>query len=167
MMGFKHSSRPIRPPISDQVGQRLMVLIVLAYLAIFSWSCRPDPASQRAIDEQTDKTTVFVSILPQAYFVERVGGEYVNVQVLVGPGQSPATYEPTSQQIESLGSGSGLFSDRRAVREQPDTQARSSVPADRYHRCAGGNHAPPNDRATIREHGARGRSPWSRSCRRR
>ena len=45
---------------------------------------------------------VFVSILPQAYFVERIGGEVVEVNVLVGPGQSPATYEPTPQQIARL-----------------------------------------------------------------
>ena len=49
------------------------------------------------------KIDTFVSILPQAYFVERVGGKYVNVNVLVGPGQSPATYEPTPKQMARLG----------------------------------------------------------------
>jgi zinc transport system substrate-binding protein len=47
--------------------------------------------------------SAFVSILPQAYFVERIGGNYVNVTVLVGPGQSPATYEPTPKQMARLG----------------------------------------------------------------
>jgi len=47
--------------------------------------------------------SVFVSILPQAYFVERIGGDYVDVSVLVGPGQSPATYEPTPKQMARLG----------------------------------------------------------------
>jgi zinc transport system substrate-binding protein len=42
---------------------------------------------------------VFVSILPEAFFVERIGGEYVSVVVLVGPGQSPHTYEPTPKQM--------------------------------------------------------------------
>lgn len=45
---------------------------------------------------------VFVSILPQKYFVERVGGERVGVSVMVGPGQSPATYEPTPRQMTAL-----------------------------------------------------------------
>lgn len=49
------------------------------------------------------KFPVFVSILPQAYFVERVGGPFVDVSVLVGPGQSPATYEPTPKQMVKLG----------------------------------------------------------------
>jgi zinc transport system substrate-binding protein len=47
--------------------------------------------------------SAFVSILPQAYFVERIGGTYVNVSVMVGPGQSPATYEPTPKQMARLG----------------------------------------------------------------
>lgn len=48
------------------------------------------------------KIKAFVSILPQKYFVERVGGEYVEVDVLVGPGQSPHTYEPTPKQMAKL-----------------------------------------------------------------
>jgi zinc transport system substrate-binding protein len=52
---------------------------------------------------------VFVSILPQKYFVERVGGEWVQVSVMVGPGQSPETYEPTPQQIAKLARASLYF----------------------------------------------------------
>ncbi len=45
---------------------------------------------------------VFASIPPQKYFIERVGGERVAVSVMVGPGQSPATYEPTPRQMSQL-----------------------------------------------------------------
>ncbi len=45
---------------------------------------------------------VAVSILPQAYFVERIGGDRVEVQVLIGPGQSPHAYEPTPRQLAAL-----------------------------------------------------------------
>lgn len=44
----------------------------------------------------------FVSILPEKYFVEQVGGRHVEVYVLVGPGQSPATFEPTPRQLADL-----------------------------------------------------------------
>jgi zinc transport system substrate-binding protein len=47
--------------------------------------------------------SAFVSILPQAYFVERIGCKHVDVTVLVGPGRSPATYEPTPKQMARLG----------------------------------------------------------------
>jgi len=45
---------------------------------------------------------VFVSILPQKYFVERIGGSRVDVHVMVQPGHSPETYEPTPQQMAEL-----------------------------------------------------------------
>jgi zinc transport system substrate-binding protein len=45
---------------------------------------------------------VMVSIVPQEYFVERIGGDKVSVSVMVPPGFSPATYEPKPSQIEEL-----------------------------------------------------------------
>lgn len=53
-------------------------------------------------NDQPDKLKVFVSILPQKYFVERIGGDLVTVQVMVGPGRNPETYEPLPQQMEAL-----------------------------------------------------------------
>lgn len=47
---------------------------------------------------------VVVSILPQAYFVERIAGNRVRPVVLVGPGQSPHAYEPTPRQMAELSS---------------------------------------------------------------
>jgi len=52
--------------------------------------------------EETEKLNVTVSILPEAYFVERIGGDLVNVNVMVGPGESPHTYEPQPAQMEDL-----------------------------------------------------------------
>ena len=46
--------------------------------------------------------SVFVSILPEKYFVEQIGGSHVSIHVLVGPGQSPATYEPTPRQMAEM-----------------------------------------------------------------
>jgi zinc transport system substrate-binding protein len=56
-----------------------------------------------------DKLQVVVSILPQAYFLERVGGEHVAVEVLVGAGQSPHTYEPTPKQLAALSAARVYF----------------------------------------------------------
>lgn len=47
---------------------------------------------------------VFVSVLPQKTFVEKVGGNQVEVRALVRPGHSPATYDPTPEQISALAS---------------------------------------------------------------
>ena len=56
----------------------------------------------------TQKVAVFVSILPQKYFVERIGGEQVNVQVMVKPGQSPETFEP-SPRLMARYSGADVY----------------------------------------------------------
>jgi len=60
--------------------------------------------------ETTEKLDITVSILPQKYFVERIGGENVNVNVMVEPGASPATYEPKPQQLRSLSEAEAYMS---------------------------------------------------------
>ena len=45
---------------------------------------------------------VVVSILPQKYFVERVSGSHVAVEVLASNGQDPHTFEPTPKQMAHL-----------------------------------------------------------------
>ncbi len=57
---------------------------------------------------QAAKTEVFVSILPQQYFVERIGADQVNVNVMVKPGQSPETFEP-SPRLMSLFSKADVY----------------------------------------------------------
>jgi zinc transport system substrate-binding protein len=49
-----------------------------------------------------EKLQVFVSIVPQKYFVERIAGDLAEVSVLVTPGKSPATYSPTPDQVRKL-----------------------------------------------------------------
>lgn len=50
--------------------------------------------------------TVFVSIVPQRYFVDKIAGDMVETQVMVLPGQSPATYEPSPRQMAALSDAS-------------------------------------------------------------
>ncbi len=45
---------------------------------------------------------VFVSIGPQAFFVDRIGGGRVEIDVLLPAGKSPATYTPTPGQMSRL-----------------------------------------------------------------
>ncbi|MFH1700333.1 MAG: zinc ABC transporter substrate-binding protein [Candidatus Zixiibacteriota bacterium] len=59
--------------------------------------------------QTNNKIQAFVSILPQKYFVERIGGEFIEVSVLVGPGQSPATFNATPKQIAALSKSDLLF----------------------------------------------------------
>lgn len=52
--------------------------------------------------EKSDKLDIFVSVLPQKYFVERIAGDKANIHVMVLPGHSPATYEPTPSQMKEI-----------------------------------------------------------------
>jgi zinc transport system substrate-binding protein len=67
--------------------------------------------------EQSDEgdLVVAVSILPQQTFVEKIAGDRVSTIVLIPPGASPATYEPTPGQLKEVSNadmyaivGSGL-----------------------------------------------------------
>ena len=53
--------------------------------------------------------SVFVSIGPQKYFVERIGGEQVRVEVMVKPGESPATFNPKPKKMSRLGNAKLYF----------------------------------------------------------
>lgn len=52
--------------------------------------------------EGMDQLSVLVSIQPQVYFAEQIGGQFVDAQAMVAPGHSPATYEPTPAQMSAL-----------------------------------------------------------------
>ncbi|WP_071515624.1 zinc ABC transporter substrate-binding protein [Geitlerinema sp. PCC 9228] len=57
----------------------------------------------------TDTMQIAVSILPQKYFVKRIGGDTTNVTVMVPPDASPATYEPKPNQLQSLSQAAVYF----------------------------------------------------------
>ncbi len=48
------------------------------------------------------KIPIFVSVVPQKYFVQQIGKERVQVQIMAPPGASPAIYEPRPQQMAAL-----------------------------------------------------------------
>jgi zinc transport system substrate-binding protein len=75
---------------------KLVALVVMVSAVMFIAGCAaPGP-------EDDGKMNVTVSILPEKFFVERIGGEHVMVNVMVGPGDSPHTYEPKPEQMAAL-----------------------------------------------------------------
>jgi zinc transport system substrate-binding protein len=82
---------------------RRAVLLSLVCLSLCVW------ASPGGGAELQTRIPVFVSIIPQAYFLERIGGRHVEVDVLIGKGQSPHTYEPTPQQMVKLARARAFF----------------------------------------------------------
>jgi zinc transport system substrate-binding protein len=70
-------------------------------------ACQGAPVSTA---EPGESLLVIVSILPQSYFAERIGGDWASVSVMVGPGQEPHTYEPTPDQMKAISSAAAFFS---------------------------------------------------------
>jgi len=74
--------------------------IVLILVMLFS-ACSPQ-AKPAILEEDAQKMQVTVSILPQKWFVDRIAGDLVITQNLVGSGDNPHTYEPTPGQMALL-----------------------------------------------------------------
>jgi len=70
-----------------------LIITSITLLAVINTSC-----SNKAINEKT----ISVSILPQKYFLERICGDEYKINVLIPPGENPATCELTSKQIKTL-----------------------------------------------------------------
>lgn len=80
-----------------------LCFIVLALCALMV-SCAPSAKRPQGAQDRTDthKPVIVVSIEPQAYLVNRLAGDLVDVLVLVGPGQNPHSYEPSPRQMSDL-----------------------------------------------------------------
>ncbi len=93
------------------MNNKVLPILILLIAAFLGNGCIDQ--SEPQIDD--GRTVIIVSILPQADFVEHVGGDKVEVIVMIPPGANPATYEPTASQLKAVSSaamyvkvGSGL-----------------------------------------------------------
>jgi zinc transport system substrate-binding protein len=65
-------------------------------------STSPAVAATGKGEPDPPKIDITVSVPPQAYFVERIGGNHVSVHIMIPGGANPATYEPTPRQLINL-----------------------------------------------------------------
>lgn len=80
--------------------RRIPLCIALAGSFIFLFA--PEARSN-------DRLSVFVSIVPQRFFVRQIGKELVDVHAMVPPGADPHTYEPKPRQMVSLATAKLYF----------------------------------------------------------
>lgn len=72
--------------------------MVVAVILIMITSCNNSPEKE----DVQQKEVLSVSVLPLKYFTEKIAGDFVEVNVMVAEGASPATYEPTPLQMKKL-----------------------------------------------------------------
>lgn len=112
---------------------------------------------------------IFVSIAPQKYFVERIGGQMVNVSIMIPPGASPHVYEPKPAQMRSLSQSSIYFAigvefektllpkltalhpDLQIVHTDADIEKMPMIP--HHHHDNGHDHGHDHEHAQNHDHG--------------
>lgn len=68
--------------------------------ALLSIPCQAAPSSPE---------TIFVSIMPQKFFMQQICKDILNIEVMVAPGASPHTYEPRPSQMRKLAASRAYF----------------------------------------------------------
>lgn len=63
---------------------RILIVLLFAISAVFA------------------KVSVSVSIIPQAFFVQKIAGNLAEVNIMVQKGKSPETYEPSLKELQNL-----------------------------------------------------------------
>lgn len=82
--------------------QAMMTILLIGFITI---GCSP------SIDEKGDDTalTIYTSIYPIQYAVERIGEDTVNVKSVYPPGVDAHTYEPTSKEMTTIAKGDAFI----------------------------------------------------------
>ncbi len=79
------------------------------FCLIFSVFAGKGTLAPASAQQAGGRIKVFVSIEPQAFFVERVGGDHVDLEVLLPAGQSPRFFEPLPRQLVELARAKVFF----------------------------------------------------------
>ena len=77
----------------------LRISVLLLFASIF---CGCAHAQQPALN-------ILVSVAPQKYLVERIATSHATVSVMIAPGQTPATWEPSPRKMAQLATTDILF----------------------------------------------------------
>ena len=79
-----------------------VIISLLIGFTLTQFNCLPKTS-------KTKKLHVFTSILPQIYFVKKIGGDRVQVEALLKPGKNLITYEPLPAQVIQLSKADVFF----------------------------------------------------------
>lgn len=75
------------------ISRYLSLILFLSYCLFLPSSCKNKPAGQRIVT---------VSILPQKYMIEKIAGDYLQVNVMIPPGMNPSTCDLNTGQLKNL-----------------------------------------------------------------
>ena len=89
------------------MGKKFQLTAIALTMTIASLTACSGPS----VKEEEAKTPlqVTVSIVPQEYFVKRIGGDRVSVNAMIQPGTDPHTYEPKPEQLKTTAQSQAYF----------------------------------------------------------
>lgn len=124
------------------------LLLTMAFTA-----CNP-------INSDHEKQVITVSVLPYQYFVEKIAADLYEIEVMIPPGASPATYEPTPRQVLNLSkSKCYLMSGYLAFEQNWISNLKAELPNLKFFDTSRGlnlmenNHEHDHEHAADHEHG--------------
>ena len=91
------------------MGRKRILLLSIFFILFLPAVLVFSGGNQEKEPGEEKNVKIFVSILPQEYFVKRIGGDTVEVEALVPAGKSPHSYEPTPKQVLALSGADILF----------------------------------------------------------
>ena len=81
----------------------LLSLVTMIFVVLLlTPGCKAEKKGEQSTPETPKKPVIAVSIVPQKAWAEAVCGDLAEIVVLVPPGNSPANYEPTPQEMEQF-----------------------------------------------------------------
>lgn len=89
---------------NNRIASIIITVIILGI--IFITGCNNE---NKQVVKTTQKPIIAVSIVPQKTFAQAVCGDLAEVVVMVPPGSSPETYEPTPLEMQKLSNASIYF----------------------------------------------------------
>ena len=84
-------------------NQKIMysTLVLLGIISVYLSGCIDNTS--------TGRIELLVTIVPQAEMIEYIGGEYVDVTIMVPAGQDPHSFEPTPKQMKKVAEATAYF----------------------------------------------------------
>ncbi len=103
---------------------------ILAGVLLLGVVVLPGPSLAAPADhgERSAPLDVLVTILPHASLVERLGGDAVRVHVLIGPQETPHTFDPTPRELQRLSAAEVWFTTGVALEAALVPRLQAAVP---------------------------------------
>ena len=113
-----------------RIPPRLQALLCCLFFVLAGCGSAPE-AGRKDAQEKGDGSIIsaMASIVPQVYFVRRVGGAFVNVEPIAPPNYSPETYQITPRQMDTLGQAQVYFRIGMPFEEELTERLSATFPA--------------------------------------